>query len=320
MDLGEELSNIQRVALEGEVSYVISTSIHDADMKYRIYCIFRETEGSYREYLLRCFKETTTFNEEEINKIYFEAISDKVPVWIWSEKVIADIKESVRLAELSVGSKLSVDKKEAKKKIAESAFVNFIKKAFLISVDATEQLLNDILEDPDLSFLHTSAFFLRSSCEEVRDAGNVQDKVSEEIMHCHYDIKDIMNFRVLSEAFNILNEKELLKREKPVKSKIRKTTINITPDMTEEEISELISNKVLSTFKELSGSKSKLKYVVNKVFNDTQISTTIRTCNTREEAEKFIEKIKKEYPDLTSTCEFFISEEKEDSRWQTKDT
>ena len=320
MDLGEELSNIQRVALEGEVSYVISTSIHDADMKYRMYCIFRETEGSYREYLLRCFKEATTFNEEEINKIYFEAMSDKVPVWIWSEKAIADIKESIRLVELSVGSKLSVDKKEAKKKIAESAFINFIKRAFLISVDATEQLLNDILEDSDLNFLHTSAFFLRSSCEEVRDAGNVQDKIPEEIMHYHYDIKDIMNFRVLSEAFNILNERELLKKEKPVKSKIRKIIIDITPDMTEEEISELISNKVLSAFKKLSGSKSKSKYVVNKVFNGTQISTTIRTCNTREEAEKFIEKIKKEYPDLTSTCEFFISEEKEDRKWQTKDT
>ena len=86
--------------------------------------------------------------------------------------------------------------------------------------------------------------------------------------------------------------------------------------MTEEEISELINQKVQAMFSGLTDEQPerRFKYVVNKVFNNTQISTTIRVCETKEEAEKFIEKIKREYPELQNTCEFFISKERKDDK------
>lgn len=318
MGLGEELTNIQKVAIEGEVAYAVSTAGHDADIKYRIYCILKEVEEEFKPFLIQAFKEATTFNESVVDKIYFETLNNNVPVWLWAEKVIADIKEAIRLMDMSLGSRLSIDKREAKKRIAESSFINFAKKALLISTEAAEYLFNEILNDIELSFIHTSCFYLRSCCEEIRDTGTVQDKVPEDLMECQFDIRDMLSFRTVTEAFSILDMKPKRKSYKTKKRKekvIKTESIDITPDMTEEEISELISQRIMKTFKGLSSVETPetahFKYVVNKVFNNTQISTTIRVCETMKEAEEFIAKIEREYPELQQTCKFFISKEKD---------
>lgn len=317
MTIGDNLTNLQKVALKGEVAYAVSTAPHDGDVKYRIYTILREIEEEYKPFLIEAFKESVTFDESIIDRLYLETLTNEVPVWLWVEKAIGDIKEALHLSEMTTISRASIDKSEERKKIIESAFINFARKSMLISPDASEQLFDKILDDYDLSFLHTSCFYLKSSCEEMRDSGTVQDKISEDLMECHFDIRDMLSLRVETEALKMFNEEAPRKLKKKSKKIIKAESIDITPDMTEKEISDLINKKIFAAFKGLVSEEpegQKFKYVVNKVFNNTQISTTIRVCDTEEEAEKFIEKIKKEFPELQNTCNFFISKEKKDGK------
>lgn len=317
MVVGDNLTNLQRVALKGEVAYAVSTAPHDGDVKFRIYTILREIEEEYKPFLIEAFKEAVTFDEDIIDKLYLETLTNKVPVWLWVEKAIADMKEALRLTEITTMGRASVNKSEERKKIIESAFINFARKALMISPDASEQLFDKILDDYDLSFLHTSCFYLKSSCEEMRDSGKVEDKVPEDLMECCFDIRDMLSLRIETEALKMFNEEKPRRPKKKSKRVIKAESIDITPDMTEDEISELINKKVFAVFRGLIPDElknQKFKYVVNKVFNNTQISTTIRVCDTREEAEEFIAKIKKEYPELQNTCDFFISKEKKDGK------
>lgn len=315
--VGDNLTNLQRVAIRGEAAYAVSTATHDAEIKYRIYSILKEVEEEYKLFLIEAFKEAVTFSDGIVDRLYLETLTDKVPVWLWVEKAIADMKESLILTEVTSVSRASVNKVEERKKIIESAFMNFARKALMTNVEASEQLFNEILDDNGLSFLHTSCFYLKSSCEEMRDSGTVQDKVPEELMECHFDIRDMLSLRIETEALELLNNDKTELKFKPKKKVIKKTEkINISPDMTEDEIKELVSQKMMSLFledfEEDKPKKKQFKYVVNKVFNNTQISTTIRVCDTKEEAEEFIKRIKREYPELQNTCEFFISKEKKD--------
>lgn len=315
MGFQEGLTNLQRVALEGEVAFTVCTAAHDAEVKYRIYTIFKEVEEEYKEVLLQSFKDAVTFDESIVDKLYFEALTNKVPVWLWIEKTMEDLKESIRLAD-NVPSRLSTNKIRCRKKLVESAFICFARRALFLSPDACEQLFDNILDTNELDFLHTSCFYLKNCCEEVRDSGKVQDEVPEELMECFFDIRDMLSLRLETEALYIASQKpQKRRRPKPVKSE----EIQIETNLTEEEISELLSKKLMETFKGVTKPIKRkppqhFQYVVNKVFNNTNISTSIRTCKTREEAEEFIEQIKKEYPELSDTCDFFISKEKRNGR------
>lgn len=312
------LTNLQEVAINGEIASIISTSVHNADIKYRIYYILKEIDEELKPFFMNGFKNIVTFNDNIIDQIYLETLHGTVPVWLWIEKTIMDIKEAMRLMDTTISSTLSINKKSSKEQIIESAFVVFSRKALFISVEASEQLFDKILNDVDLDFLHTTCFYLKSCCEEVRDMGTVQDKIPEEIMKCQFDIRDVMNFVIEFKALKKISKKKRKNytKKKPKVEKIVTTEqINITPDMTEEEMSELINKKIMEAFHGLISAPlqetTQLKYVVNKVFNNTQISTSIRTCKTRKEAEEFIKQIKEKYPELQKTCKFFISEEKE---------
>lgn len=311
MELAGSLTNIQKVALRGEVAYAVSTASHDAEIKLRIYAILKEIEEEYKPFLIQAFKEAVTFDEEIVDKLYFETLSTDVPVWLWIEKAMADMKEALHLAEASSILRVSIDKKKERRHIIESAFLSFGREALMISADAAEQLFVTILEDYDLSFLRTTCFYLLSCCEEVRDSGTVQDKIPENLMECQFDLRNTLSLRIETEALKMFNKTR--QTYKPKEKKIKTERIEINSDMTEEEISEFLSKKILESFKGITkfNKEPKYKYVVNKVFNNTQITTSIRTCNSRKEAEEFIEQIKREYPELQTSCKFFISKEKE---------
>lgn len=315
MEFQDGLTNLQKVALGGEVAFTICTAAHDAEVKYRIYMIFKEVEEEYKEILIQSFKEAVTFDENIVDQLYLESLTNKVPVWLWIEKNIEDLKESIKLAE-STPSRLSTDRIDGRKKLVESAFICFARKALLISPDASEQLFDTILDTDELDFLHTSCFYLKSCCKEVRDSGRVQDEVPDELMECSFDIRDMLSLRLETEALHLINQ-ETPKRRRPRPPK--KEVIQIETNLTEDEISELLSKKIMETFKGVTKPIKRkppqhFQYVVNKVFTNTNISTSIRTCKTRKEAEEFIELIKKEYPELTDTCDFFISKEKRNGR------
>lgn len=304
MEQGDQLTNLQKVALEGEVAYTVSTASHDAEIKLRIYYLLKETSDELKPFFIEAFKEAVTFDRAAIDKLYYETLNNEVPVWLWIEGAIADIKESVRLMDSGMSNSLSIDKQREKKKIAESAFVQFARKTLLVSPDATEQLLNNILEDNELSFLHTSAFYLRSCCEEIRDCGTVQDKIPERIMNCRFSLRNLLSVHTEMNVLSSSTKKEShIAEDEEV---IHVARIEIDHDMTEEEISKLISQKLKQ--------QPRFKYVVKKIFKDTQISTNIRSCDTMKEAIEFIREITEQYPELKSTSKFMISKERTDER------
>lgn len=314
MELNDQLTNLQKIALKGEVAFTLSTCAHDAEMKYRMYIILKEVEDKYKPFLVQEFKDSTTFSETDIDRIYLETLTNKVPVWLWVEKAIEDIKASMFLVpEKGQGALISINKSEERKKVIESAFVSFGRKALMLCPDASEQLFNEILDDYELDFLHTSSFYLRGCCDEVRDLGFMKDKTSEALLDCQFDIRDLMSMRVESEALEMVTRKRAPRKKKSPKAKVK--TIEINGSISQDELSQYLSEKITELFNEVSSSDSdEIKYVVKKVYNDSDMSTEIRTCETQEEAEEFIEKIKEQHPDLQSTCSFIVCRTKKNGK------
>jgi hypothetical protein len=327
MSIENNLTYIQKTALKGEIAYAISTSSHNADIKYRLYLILKEVEDVYKPFILEAFKESVTFDESIIDRIYLETLMGQVPTWLWIEKVIADIEFSIKSGDTNfVGAKLDIDKIQEKKKIVESAFIQFIRTAILVSPSATEQLLNKILEEEPLSFLNVACFYLKNLCNEVIKNHSKETKVKAEIMELEFDIRGMLRVSAEMEDLEEL-QKSPLKNRKPIRTEspknnnsVKNETIIIEGSITPNELSEYLSQKVIELFnsapnehshssnnrKNSPSSNKKIKYVVEKVFHSSNIKTDIRTCDTEEEAIEFIQKIREEYPELQSTCDFII--------------
>lgn len=345
MPTEENLTYLQKVALKGEVGFALSTSAHDAEIKFRTYLILKEVEDKFKPFIIECVKEGVTFDETIIDRIYLEVINNSIPVWLWIEEVIADIKLHLAIADAGLagitGSKLSINKVQERKNLIESAFVLFAREALILSPDSAEQLFEEILNDYDLEFLHNACFYLKSCCPEIKDIRKQKNQeIPEELMSCLFDIKKILSFAVETKALNTLNkiERQESRQKKfnvsPISTKeingeiIAQGSFTIDNTITHEELSQYISEKIAELFEghthNPSQDRSNTVYVVRKVFTDSGLSTNIRTCQTKEEAINFIKKIVREYPELTNTCEFQVHTEKkherEKNQWNQKKT
>lgn len=329
MTLEENLTNLQKVALKGEIAYAVSTCAHNTDIKYRLYLILKEVEEKDRPFVLQAFKESVTFNEEILDRIYLETLSGKVPVWLWVEKAIADMTESINLSDLT-GIHLSINKKIERKRLVESAFIRFARETLLVSPSSANELFKAILEEDKLSFLHTSCYYLKDCYNEIKEKNFIKEQeVPEELMEITFDIREVLCYRVETEALEELNKNPLKKRQplkenftSSVKRRVQKQPvqqeiIRIEGSISPSELSDYISQKItelfqgdstdITTSSSVQASKEpKISYVVQKVFNNTNIKTDIKECSTAEEAQEFIEKVKKEYPELQATCDFII--------------
>lgn len=313
MELEDNLTHLQKVALKGEIAFALSSSSHDAEMKMRIYLILKDVEEEYKPFILDAVKEAVNFPEEEVDKIYLETLSNKVPVWLWVNNAIADMKASITLGETSYfGPSLSINKKKERKKLVESAFVFFARKATIISPLACSQLLNSILEDYDLEFLHASCLYLKEGCAEI-EAFKEDTDVPPDIFKCEFDIREMLSLRMETDALNSLKEgytKELSVHQKYRKANKTKEVI-VEKSISQEELSDFLSQKIAELFEGVTEPSRPSKptnntYVVKKVFTDSGMSTPIRVCKTKKEAEEFIQKIREEYPELEKTCKFEI--------------
>ena len=339
----EQLTYLQKAALKGEIGFALSTSSHDAEIKFRTYLILKEIEDKFKPFVIECIKEAVTFDETIIDRIYLEVLNGTVPVWLWVEEAIADIKIHLTSAQISssvlTGLKLSIDKLQERKNLIESAFVLFAREAMMISPLAVEQLLEEVLEDNDLSFLESACFYLKESCKEIQKFKD-SDEVPDKLMSCLFDIKKILSFGIETKELSRLNrfEKKQKTYEKITKQPLPTETMgevhweegSFTVDntFTSEEISQYISEKITELFEGNASTHSYLKpkqpsnsvYVVKKVFTDSGISTNIRVCRSEEEAVNFIKKIIKEYPELTNVCEFQVERinDKEKNNWGPK--
>ena len=330
MSANDNLTYLQKVAIKGEVAFALSTAIHDAEIKYRIYLILKEVDKNFVLPLIEAFKEDVTFDEEIVDQLYFESQREEIPVWLWIDKNIADIKESIKLSDASIAvSKTSINKTEERKKLVESAFVFFARKSSMASPTATKELCLTILNDQKLSFLHASCFYILEGCDELLEAFP-NEVTDERILDCSFDIREMLSTVLETEALRkttptkepakVIHEEAPTEKEISFKIKVNHIHTNGSSDQNEnveEFVSGVLSQKILETFKEFSSSEPSEKYVVQKIFNDSQILTDIRTCDSEKEAREFIQNIKKQYPELQKTCNFIICKRKGKNVWGT---
>lgn len=340
MAIEENLTYLQKVALKGEIAFALSTAAHNAEIKFRTYLILKEVEDKYKPFIIECIKDSITFDETTIDRIYLETLNNTVPAWLWVEEVIADIKLHLASADSGyatlVGSKLGINKIQERKNIIESAFLLFARETTMVSPYATEQLLNEILEDSDLEFLHNACFYLKSGCTEVKQLQK-DIEIPEKIMSCLFDIKKLLSFTVESKALNMLTKLEKKRQTTPQVNNLNMNgnfviqgQFEVDNTFTHEELSQYISEKIAELFegntplhKNNCITPSNTVYVVKKVFTDSGLSTNIRVCKSEEEAINFVKKIEREYPELIRVCEFQVervNDKEKNKQWGPKET
>ena len=321
--LGENLTYLQKVALKGDISFAFLSASHDTEIKFRAYLILKGVIPKLRPFFAECMKEALTFDTSVIDCLSLEVANNQVPVWLWIEEAVADIKLQLSLTENKYSDvllhPLSLDKAVERQNLIESAFVFFAREAAGISTLATEQLLDKILEDNDLEFLHNACFYLKGYCAEVRKEKIEDEQVPEEIMACLFNPRKTLDFLIETKFLKLLNASE--RQEKKQRKRARKKQAEsekqrIRGDVGLDEIPRKEAMKCISdTIAEIFGSPIKVMdsprdvYVVKKVFPESGMSTDIRICKTAKEAVDFVKKILKEYPELAGTCEFQICRE-----------
>ena len=239
MTIEENLTYLQKVALKGEIGFALSTATHDAEIKFRTYLILKEVQDQFKPFILECIKESVTFDEDIIDRIYLEILNDTVPVWLWIDQVISDIKLHITSAEMGSvlsSNRLSIDKLQERKNLVESAFVLFVRETIIVSTNASEQLLNQILDDYDLEFLHNACFYLKSCCAEIRNLkGEETEKdIPDEIMSCLFDIRKTLSFAVETKSLSDMNKRSSEKRRYKKITNLPLPTEELTEDIIAE--------------------------------------------------------------------------------------
>ena len=332
MPAQQKLTYLQKIALKGEIATALAGCVHNTDVKYKSYLILEQVERKFRPAIMECLKELITFDEIELDRIYLEVQNRVTPVWLWVEEAVEDIKLSLSAPDMAARFiRTDVNNEKGRKSIVESAFILFSREALMINPSAAEQLFNKILDDYDLEFLHQACFYLKSSCPEMKEFKKGTNK-PEKLMLLTFSTKCIMNFFTEVNSMSIINELENKKETETVEDTpkvIIQGDVTISGDMSTGEFSDYIGQRIMDLFGDIT-KKSNLNknvqasnntvYVVKKVFTNSGLSTDIRTCKTEDEALDFIQNIKKEYPELTSTCEFQIHMERVNgkNKWSQK--
>ena len=326
MELNENLTHLQKTALQGEIALVLSSAPHNAELKYRSFILLKEVAENLRPFVLQGIKEFVDIPETEIDRIMLEVQSHTIPVWLWIEKSIEDLRMSLELNEnIMVGGRAKINKKDCRKSIIESAFVYFVRSAMSISLSAASQLCSEVLDCNDLEFLHSSSFYLLSVCKELSEIEKPQNKVPKKLLDCTFNLRDILSFKLESKALDMLNKAELEPEWSPRTTHEGEFTHVIQMDsetgkgLTTEELSNFLSQKITELFEgvskentnntpPISKPQNSHRYVVKKVFKGSHLTTVLKNFKNIEDAVEFKNKIEKELPELLKTCEFIIEE------------
>ena len=117
-------------------------------------------------------------------------------------------------------------------------------------------------------------------------------------MNHFFDIRDILRYRVETESLKALN-----RARKKVKKEEAVTQISFNLETQDPAVlSQYLSDSVEKIFSQLNKEAS-IRYVVKKSYKDNAHNDEfIKEFETREEAEKFAQKIKENFPDLKDIC------------------
>ena len=332
MDLNENLTHLQKVALQGEVALVLNSAPHDAELKYRSFILLQEVDEKLREFVLQGIKDFTEIPETEIDRIYLEVKTNQVPVWLWVEKCVADLRTALKSEDMAlVIGRAKIDKKNCKKSIIESAFIQFMRNAMSLSVQASRKVCLEILDCYDLEFLHASCFYLLSVCDSISEFKSIKEtKIPMKLLDCTFNIRNILSFKMETKALDFLNrsEKEPIWNDRAQHEGEFTHVIELdskkAKQLTTEQLSNFLSQKITELFEETTSKEESFKntppiskpeqaphrFVVKKVFKGMDEGIVLRDFENKKEAEEFKESIERKFPDLLKTCEFIITEER----------
>ena len=318
----ENLTQLQKIAIEGEVASALTTAKHNPEILYRIYTMLKKAPKDIGEYILDVSRDITSIDEELFNKVVLEVSSDSVPVWLWIDRTVADIKLSLTLAEADgMICKAEIDKKLAQKKVIKSAFVSFCRTAAMTYPAAARELCYHIMNEEPLAldFLGDTCFALIEEINELPE----KDKVPEEIIHMTFDVRNTLSYRIETQVLEKLNKAKARKSKATKVNEDKKLELQKVIDDEEvtayaaslpevgkdgflaEAVTNVIAqvlNDQLKTDKAKRVEAREAQYAVVKEYKGSDISSTLRTFKTEAEAEGFKDKIESQFPELLKSC------------------
>ena len=303
----ENLTEIQKIALQGEVARTLLASSNKAELKLNIFFLLDETQPECRDILLEALKESTDLDKETLESIYFYVIKKVTPVNLWIATIVAEMKRMLSNSSDSFfkAEPLPFDRNTEKKNLLKSIFMYFIKKLVLISPDAVEMLLDNLLQDTTFDFLKSTSIFVKEFCQEVKNSEYYVPEISKEILKYSISNAGILSYESETKRIdrNFKQEENIPESTFKPEGAIKVVQINLKDNtlINPEEAKALIEQFAL-----LEESNEKVSYVVQKVYKNTNLKIDIRPCESKEEAEEYIDKINKEYPELNETCEFIV--------------
>ena len=282
MDIKNNLTHLQYVALEGEVGFALGTAAHKDEMLLRMYLMLKNAPKKYKPYLLKAIKENVDLPEEDVERISFESEASEPPMWLWVNRTVSDIKLSLLFGEPSIVPRelrLPVKKKELREKVVASSYILFARKISMVCSDAAKALVEAVINDNDLEFMHLASFALLGEIAELQDYKKSKPFTEDLLIEFSFDPREPLSF---------IAEKKAI--EEPV-----------------DNIKSILETIEEADAKEKKKEEpSKVEYEVVKVFQDVGVSTTLRKFKTEEEAVAFIEDIKVKYPEVLEKTPIII--------------
>lgn len=299
----DKITQLQKIALEGEIAKALSTARHDEEILYRYYTILKRAPKEISYLLVQIIRDMVDIKQELLDRVTLEASLDITPLWIWVNRTVADLKLSLKLACADQIGSASMDRKGLQKKLIKSAFVYYVRSIAMVSSTAARTLCNYLLEEEpiELDFLKDACFALIPEIDEL----DVDETVVEDIIHTTFDIGKILSYKVETEVIE-----KRTKREEDEKTEEAEPQLQVTKPKMEEpvDISEMLKqtiNEILEAQQKDEG-KETGKFIVVKEYEGCDVSTPLRECSSEEEAEEFIKNMKKQFPELVKTVIFRI--------------
>lgn len=233
----EEFTYLQKTSFVGELAYIIFIAPHDADLKFHLYILFKEVPRECLPLAIQTAKELTKLDENEIDKIALEAANKQVPVWLWIERALSDMKEYLNLDERSPsGVSTEIKRRLCREKLVESSFITFARMCLCEFPECTKKLCEEILQNPSLSFLEQACFYIMNTCDEALTDQGGPDKITHNLLRHRFDIQGIMSYSAETSALHFLNKAKTKKRSAKSKKKYNS-------DYTLEDVNDLINRE-----------------------------------------------------------------------------
>ena len=333
----DNLTQLQKIAIEGEVAKTFSTVRHHPEVLYRLYTILKNAPQDTIPYVLECTRNLIDIKEDDINKIILEAKVEEPPIWLWVQRTVADMKLSIKFAcAEGMMCEAELDKKLIQQKIVKSAYVNFCRKAALTCTKAARELCRYIIdEEPiELGFLEDVSFSMIGEISELPET----EKFPDSLFHMDFDIRNMLSYRLETEVLDKREkrdkeEKELKKQSEKINEQMDKAidealvmpvnelhndnmdatvyavkvAVNESEGIMADAVSNImkqILNDQLKTEKAMKAKET--KYSVIKEYANSPVVTTLRTFDTEAEAESYKEKLEESFPELMKSCKLKV--------------